>query len=348
MKTIAAVLYKINDPLHVKELIIPELKHGQVLVRVSYSGICRSQLNEIDGLKGEDKFLPHTLGHEGSGIVEAIGKGVKKVQEGDRVVLTWLKGNGADIPSCQYLDCGGSIVNSGAISTFLAKAVVSENRVIKIPERMPLKEAALLGCAIPTGAGIVVKTAKKRDIGSIAIFGLGGIGSSALLAAQMIGIKTIIGVDMFDYKLEKAQRLGATYILDSRKDSIVSCIAKITAGRGVDCAIECSGSRDMMEAAFQSVCDKKGLCVIAGNLPKGDKISLDPFELIKGKEVMGTWGGGTEPDADIPMYAELYMSGKLKIDRIMGDVYNLHDMNKALNKLREGSEGRILIGMDLV
>ncbi len=345
MKTLAAVLEKINNPLRIEELTVPELKHGQVLVKIAYSGICHSQLNEIGGLKGEDRFLPHTLGHEGSGVVAAIGESVKKVKVGDLVVLTWLKGSGIDVPSCQYLKGNGGIVNSGAISTFLTKAVVSENRVVRIPDGIPLKEAALFGCAIPTGAGIVIKAIKKGYANSIAIFGLGGIGLSALLAARMIGVPSIIGVDKFEYKLEKARQLGATDIINAKKGGVLSCIMEITAGKGVDYAVECSGSRAMMEAAFQSVRDKGGLCIITGNLPQGDKISIDPFNLIKGKGIVGAWGGGTNPDIDIPMYADLYLSGKLKIGELIGDMCSLSNINKALNKLKKGTGGRILINM---
>lgn len=346
MKSLAAVLEKTNKPLRIKELAIPELKTGQVLVKITYSGICHSQLNEIGGLKGRDGFLPHTLGHEGSGVVEMVGESVEKVKVGDHVVLTWLKGAGMDVPSCQYLDDNGAIVNSGAISTFLTKAIVSENRVVRIPNNIPLKEAALLGCAVPTGAGSVIKATKERHANSIAIFGLGGIGSSALLAAQMIGVSRIIGIDRFDYKLEKARKLGATDVINAKKSNVLSCIMEITAGKGVDYAVECSGSRAMMETAFQSVHDKGGRCIIVGNLPQGDKISLNPFDLIKGKEIVGVWGGKTDPDIDIPMYANVYLSGKLKIEELIGDIYSLLDINKALDKLKEGTGGRILIDMD--
>src|ERR1700733_5747059 len=152
MKTEAAILSKLNTPLEIWEIEIPRLLPGQVLVKMAYSGLCHSQLNEIKGLKGEDKFLPHTLGHEGSGIVESIGANVTKVKSGDPVVLTWLKGSGAEVLGTQYLSKHGT-VNSGPISTFLSYAIISENRVVQIQRHMPLKEAALLGCAIPTGAG---------------------------------------------------------------------------------------------------------------------------------------------------------------------------------------------------
>jgi S-(hydroxymethyl)glutathione dehydrogenase/alcohol dehydrogenase len=132
MKTLAAVLTQTNQPLQIEELEIPALKEGQVLVKVAFSGVCHSQLNEVRGLKGVDNYLPHTLGHEGSGIVQAVGSGVNKVSEGNSVVLTWIKGNGSDISSATYRRKDGSKVNSGAISTFMEYAVVSENRVIPV------------------------------------------------------------------------------------------------------------------------------------------------------------------------------------------------------------------------
>lgn len=165
MKTLA-VLSEINKPLRLEDLYIPQLKAGQALVNIAYSGICHSQLNEMRGLKGEDKFLPHTLGRKGSGIVEAVGAGVKKVKAGYRVVLTWIKGTGADIAPSSYKD--GLTVNSGAISTFMTKTVISENRLVKIPDEMPLREAALLGCVE------VGQTQPDRDIPMYAEWVLSG------------------------------------------------------------------------------------------------------------------------------------------------------------------------------
>ena len=198
----AAVLLNTGKPLKVFNLQVPALKNGQVLVETAYSGLCHTQLLEIRGKRGIDHFLPHTLGHEGSGRVIKIGQGVKKVKPGDHVVLTWIKASGMDVPSTQYGSAIGEI-NSGAISTFMDKTVVSENRLIKIPKKMPLREAALLGCAVPTGAGIVRNTASLKANNSIAIFGLGGIGMSVVLASKMMGAKVIIGIDVEQNKLEK-------------------------------------------------------------------------------------------------------------------------------------------------
>jgi len=345
MKTHAAVLTAINKPLRIEELEIPELRAGQVLVRIAFSGVCHTQINEIRGLKGEDRFLPHTLGHEGSGIVEAIGDGVRKVKPGDHVVLTWIKGDGLDVPSSKYARVDGSIVNSGAVATFLTKAVISENRLVKIPDEMPLCEAALLGCAIPTGAGAVINTASVSRGKSIAIFGMGGIGFSALLAAKIKGASTIIAIDISEDRLKQANLLGATHTLNTKKENVVEGIFKITGGKGVDYAIESAGKKETMEMAFKSVRDKEGLCVVVGNLSYGQTIQIDPFDLIKGKRIIGTWGGETFPDRDMPMYADWVISGKIDMKKMICRVYELRDINNAIDYMEQHAVGRVLIGM---
>lgn len=344
MQTEAAVLFELNKPLKLLTLSIPNLKPGQVIVKVAYSGICGSQLNEVKGLKGEDKFLPHTLGHEGSGIVEAVGAGVSKVKSGDHVVMTWIKSDGADVPSTVYQSREGPI-NSGAISTLMRHTVTCENRIIPIPDTMPLREAVLLGCAIPTGAGIVLNTAKVRPGSSVAIFGVGGIGLSAVLAAELVHATTIIAVDVFDQKLERARRVGATHLINASQQDPLAIIMDITKGRGVDCAIEAAGKRETMQTAFKAVSDKEGLCVLAGNLPHGEHISLDPFDLIKGKRIIGTWGGETQPDRDIPMYVDLYLSGKLKLGALITHTYSLVDINQALADLENCKVDRAVLDM---
>ena len=250
MKTIAAVLCGINRDLQIEELEIPELKSGQVLVNIAYSGICQSQLNEIKGLKGEDKFLPHTLGHEGSGIVEAVGPDVRKVKSEDRVVSTWIKGAGADVPSVVYKRKDGSRVNSGAISTFIQKAVISENRIVKIPDALSLKEAALLGCAIPTGSGIIINSMDAIRGKSIAIFGVGGVGLSALVAAKIKGASIIMAIDVSGEKLKQAELLGATHVYNAKNEDIPAAIIGAMNGKGVDYAIESAGKKETMEMAF--------------------------------------------------------------------------------------------------
>lgn len=342
MKTQAAVLYQLNEPLRLEELNLPGLKPGQVLVEIAFSGVCHSQLLEARGKRGPDRYLPHTMGHEGAGIVREVGSGVTKVRAGDRVVLSWIKGQGADVPSTQYQGTGES-VNSGAISTFLQYAVVSENRLTLIPETMPLREAALLGCAIPTGAGIVLNTLQVAPGSSVVIFGVGGIGLSAVLAANLMNAIQIIAVDIFDHKLEQAKALGATHTINAKTADAQQALLELTGGKGVDYAIEAAGRKQTMEAAIASVRAPGGVAVLAGNLPVGERISLDPFDLIRGKRLLGTWGGETNPDQDIPRYASLYLAGKLQLEKLITHTYSLAAINQALEDLETGKVGRALI-----
>ena len=345
MKTLAAVLSKIGEPLTVEELTVPQPKAGQVIVDIAYSGVCRTQLNEIRGSKGQDRFLPHTLGHEGAGVVGQVGPGVEKVKAGDHVVLTWIKAGGADVAFSQYRRSDGSSVNSGAVSTLMTRTIASENRLVKIAPKMPLREACLLGCAIPTGAGTVFNTAKIAAGSSIAVFGVGGIGLSAILAAKTAKAAVIIAVDIHQHKLSQAMALGATDAVNANEQDALSAIHSITAGRGVDYAIESAGVRQSMETAFQSVCCNGGLCILAGNLPSGQRISIDPFDLIKGKRITGTWGGETQPDRDIPRYADMYMSGRFDMQKLITHECGLSDVNRALDDLEQGRAGRILVDM---
>lgn len=345
LKTQAAVLTKLGEPLEIWELDIPPLKAGQVLVKLAFSGLCHSQLNEIKGLKGEDKFIPHTLGHEGSGIVMAIGPEVTKVQEGDHVVLSWLKGSGKDVAATQYASAYG-MVNSGAISTFLQVAVISENRVIPLQREMPLKEAALLGCALPTGAGVVKNEMGLKWGEGFAVFGAGGVGLSALMAAKHAGATPLIAVDVQEAKLQAATRMGATHVVNARHTNPVAAIMEITAGKGVDYVFESAGKSEAMENAFSSL-KAPGLCVLAGNLPKGHHISIDPFDLIRGKRIVGTWGGGSQIDADVAAYTELYLSGAYDLASLITHVVPLSEINTLFSELEAGQVGRGLIDLSL-
>lgn len=342
MKTQAAVLYQLQEPLRLEELTLPALKPGQVLVEIAYSGVCHTQLLEARGKRGPDRYLPHTLGHEGAGIVREVGQDVKKVKVGDRVVCSWIKGKGADVPSTQYQGRNQPI-NSGAISTFLQQAVISENRLTSLPEAMPLREAALLGCAIPTGAGIVLNTLGIRPGSSVAIFGVGGIGLSTVLAANIMNATTIIAVDIFDHKLEQAKVLGATHAVNAKTSDAQQVLMELTGGKGADYAIEAAGRVQTMEAAIAAVRAPGGTAVLAGNLPAGERIRLDPFDLIRGKRILGTWGGETDPDRDIPTYAALYQAGKLPLEKLITHSYNLENINQALEDLETGKVGRALV-----
>lgn len=346
MQTEAVVLFAVGRPLRLTAVTIPDLKPGQVLVEVAYSGLCGSQLLEVHGKRGPDRFLPHTLGHEGSGTVLKVGTAVVKVKIGDRVVLSWMKGSGREVPSSIYQSSKGPI-NSGAISTFMRQTVTCENRLTPISDAMPLREAALLGCAIPTGAGIVLNAARVRPGSSVVVFGVGGVGLSAVLAAGLVHAAVIIAVDVFDHKLEQARRAGATHLVNVRQQDALATILDVTGGRGVDYAIEAAGQREAMETAFRAVRDSGGLCVLTGNLPYKQRMSLDPFDLIRGKRVIGTWGGDSKPDRDIPRYVNLYLNRELNLEVLITREYGLKDINRALDGLEKGKEGRALIDMSL-
>lgn len=341
MKTEAAVLYGQQD-VRVEEVTLPELRPGQVLVEMAYSGVCHSQLLEVEGKRGKDPYLPHTLGHEGSGRVLEVGKGVTKVRAGDLVILTWMKGRGAEVPSTVYQ---GKLqpVHSGAISTFMRRTLVSENRVVPIAKNVPLLEAALFGCMIPTGAGIVFNTAKMKAGSSVAVFGVGGIGLSSVLAAKMAGADPILAVDLSERKLELAMSVGATHTLNASKGYTISALRDLLGKEGVDFAIEAAGKRDTMEQAFEATRPNGGLCILAGNLAYGERITIDPFDLIRGKRIVGTWGGETNPDLDIPKYLEWFRSDRDKVNLLATHQFPLHEVRKALDSFKSGEVGRAML-----
>jgi S-(hydroxymethyl)glutathione dehydrogenase/alcohol dehydrogenase len=341
VKTQAAVLRAIGQPLSIEELTVPDCAPGQVLVEIAYAGVCHTQLSEVRGLKGEDRFLPHCLGHEASGRVVAIGSSVTKVTPGDRVVLTWIKASGLDVPGTTYTSGSGS-VNAGAIATFMQFAVVAENRVVRIPDAMPLREAALLGCAIPTGAGVVFNTLDVQAGRSIAVFGAGGVGLSTIVAAASAGATPIIAVDVRSERLAKARHLGATHIIDASGEDVGRAIRAIVP-QGVDYAVEAAGLASTMEAALAAVRAPGGTAVLAGNLAAGERMSLDPFELIRGKKLIGTWGGESAPDTDIPRFVELFLANRLPLAELVSAEYPLADVNRALGDMDTQSVGRALL-----
>ena len=324
------------------ELEVPLLNKGQVLVEIAYAGICQSQINEIKGRKGEDHFLPHTLGHEGSGTVVDTGKDVNKVKKGDAVVLTWIKASGNDVPSTKYRS-NTKIINSGAISTFMTFAVISENRLVKIP-KISMKTASLLGCAVPTGSGIIFNDLKAEKNKSISIWGMGGIGLASLIAAKKIGLNPIIAIDINEAKLNLAKELGADFSINGGP-GVHSKINKITNGNGCDYAIECAGKIKTIESAFRSIKTGSGHLVVAGNPKKGEKFSLDPFDLISGKQISGTWGGGTSPDIDILNYAKLHKAGNFPINKLITHIRPFELINNAISLIASGKGARVVLQM---
>jgi S-(hydroxymethyl)glutathione dehydrogenase/alcohol dehydrogenase len=346
MKTTAAILVELGRPLELVDLEIPALKLGQVLVEIVYSGVCHTQVMEARGLRGADRFLPHCLGHEGSGIVREMGGNVSRVQAGDRVVLSWIKGNGADVPGTQY-GWRGTLVNSGAITTFSRFSVISENRLTRLDPGLPMDLAALLGCAIPTGAGMVFNTAAVRAGQSVAVFGVGGIGLCALSAAAASGATPLIAVDRYPEKLTLARTLGATHTICVTEANPVESILALCPG-GVDIAIEATGRAAVMQQSLESVRAQGGTTVIAGNAPFGETWQFDPRQLNQGKRIFGTWGGDNFPERDFPRYQRLLRANKLPLQSLIDHRYSLQNINQALEDLEAGVVPRPLIDMSLV
>lgn len=346
-KTItAAVLNELNKPLKIISGIeIPRLTKGQVLVKIAYSGVCHSQLMEARGKRGEDKHLPHMLGHEGSGTVIEVGEGVTKIKPNDKVILGWIKGEGLDGGNLKYIK-DNKTINAGSITTFSDYAVISENRCVKLPEGIPMNIAVLFGCAIPTGAGMIINHIKPAENSSIAIFGLGGVGMSALIATSLYKYSKIIAVDVEENKLKMASEFGATHIINSSRQNTIEEINKLTNGKGIDYAVEATGLAPTIETAFKAVCKFGGLCVFASHPKNGDKISLDPFDLICGKRIEGSWGGESNPDRDIPIIAELYRKGLLPLEKLLSRTYSLKQINNAFEDLENRKILRALIDME--
>lgn len=307
------MLVSIGQDLEImRDVEVPEPGRGQVLVRLAYSGVCHSQLMETRGARGPDPYIPHLLGHEGSGRVEKIGAGVSKVCVGDLVILGWIKGSGLDGNGVQY-HCGDTVINAGGVTTFNEFAIVAENRCVPLPEGVPLDVAVLFGCALLTGAGIVINEIKPVPDTTIAIFGLGGIGLSALMATMLYKFRSVIAVDISREKLAMAREFGATQTIDANETDPVSAIRGMTAGEGVDYSVEASGSPAVIEAAFDSVRRRGGLCVFASHPSSGSRIQLDPYELICGKQIRGSWGGGKQPGCRCSHACGPVYSGKTAI-----------------------------------
>lgn len=345
MKTTAAVLVQPNAPLELAELEVPALQTGQVLVEIAFSGVCRTQLLECRGHRGEDRFLPHCLGHEGSGIVREIGTGVTKCKPDDRVILSWMKGSGQDVPGTVY-DWDGRRVNAGGVTSFARHSVVSENRIVVIRGPIELRDAAFLGCAVPTGAGAVFHTAAVRRGQSVAVFGTGGIGLCSVMAAASISAAPIIAVDVNRDRLEAASQAGATHLIDASTTDSVAAIRDICSD-GIDFSIEATGRPAVMLQALAAVRSRGGAAIIVGNARHGERIELDPAELNQGKRLLGTWGGDNQPDRDFPRYEELVAGGSMNLQPLLSEPYPLSQINQALEDLECGHVVRPIVDMNL-
>jgi S-(hydroxymethyl)glutathione dehydrogenase / alcohol dehydrogenase len=340
----AAVLTNLNEKLIVQNIEPPPIGVGQVLVKIIFSGVCRSQVMEVRGGRGEDPWLPHLLGHEGSGIVMAVGEGITKVKPDDEVILGWIKGEGLDAPGAQYKN-GNQVINSGRVTTFCNYSVVSENRLVKKPEGLSFDEAVLFGCALPTGAGMVLNEINPSSDDSVIVLGLGGIGLSALMALKAQGIQNLIAADISEDKLEMAKKLDVKHCLNAADKNFPFLINEITNG-GADYCIESAGRVSTIELGFSLIKSGGGKLLFASHPPEGETIRLIPHELIAGKQIAGSWGGATNPDIDIPRMYNLFQKAKIPLDALLTKRYKLDEINEALVDLELGRVFRPLIVME--
>jgi S-(hydroxymethyl)glutathione dehydrogenase/alcohol dehydrogenase len=337
----AAVLTETNCLLEiVNDIEVPLCEPGQVLVKILFSGLCHSQLMEVRGHRGKDKYLPHMLGHEGVGLVQDIGQGVSKVKVGDKVVLGWIKSLGKDVSSTVYNSPKGKI-NAGAVTTLSDYSIVAENRLVKLPPGINEKAAVLLGCALPTGAGIVLNQLKPKHNSTVGVYGLGGIGLSALLAMNHFNPQAIVAFDIEDNKLALAKELGATHCYSADEKGIAQF--KEDFPLGLDGIVEAAGKTSTIETAFSLVKRGGGRCIFASHPPSGEQIKLDPFELICGKSIEGSWGGGSQPDQDLPIIVDIINKYRLPVEKLLSNEYSLEQINQAFDDLEQRKITRALI-----
>lgn len=338
----AAVLEQTGAPLQISDGIeIPPLRAGQVLAQIHYAGVCHSQLMEVRGKRGEDRFLPHLLGHEATATVLAVGAGVSKVAADQRVVLGWIRGEGIDAGGVQYRQ-GERIINAGAVATFATHAVVSENRCVPLPPSVPVDLGVLLGCAVPTGAGMVLNTLAPVAGQSLVVVGLGGIGLAALLAACSIPGLNIAAIDPEANKRDLALRIGAHQLFDPIAADFRERWQAAFPG-GADHCLEAAGRAETIELGFSLVRRNGGRCLFASHPANGELIRIDPYELICGKRLEGSWGGQSRPDTDIPRFAGLYAEGHLPLAHLLDRSYPLDAINQALDDLEARRITRALI-----
>lgn len=340
----AAILAELNKGLVVDDVQLPEyLSFGQVLVKVHYSSICGAQINEIEGAKGPDRFLPHLLGHEGSATVVDVGPGVKSVEAGDRVVMHWRPGAGVQAEPA-FFQWNDRALNSGWVTTFSEYSIVSENRVTSIPQDFDLRLAPLFGCAVTTGIGLINNDAEVRVGQSVVIFGLGGIGLNIAQAAAMVSAYPIVGIDLYEPKIELAKKFGLSHGINASTVSDVKAAIKAVVGpQGADVVIDTTGNGRVMESAYE-LSHETGRTVFAGVPRKGDNISIYSLPLYK-KLLKASHGGVSHPDVDIPRYIRLVQAGRMKLDGQIYQEFRLDQINEALAAMRQGVAGKCLLSI---
>ncbi len=375
MKTNAAVLqaiglpapYAQSQPLQVLEVELAPPGDGEVLIRIRAAGLCHSDLSVISG--DRPRPVPMVLGHEAAGEVIECGAGVHDLKPGDRVVLVFMpscgycmpcmegrpalcepgaasNGAGTLLGGARRITMNGQPVNHHVgVSCFSELAVVSRRSCVKLTlseAELSHAEAALFGCAVLTGAGAVINTARVQAGSSVAVLGLGGVGFSALLAAVASGARELVAVDLNDDKLKLARDLGATLTVNAGAADAAEQIRARTGG-GVDYAFEMAGAMPAMDLAWRIT--RRGGSTISAGLPHPDKrFQLPPVQMVAEERTLrGSYIGSAVPARDIPRYIDMYRRGKLPVNRLMGEQLKLHDINRGFDRLASGGAMRDVV-----
>ena len=369
MKITAAVLqhspvdppYAETRPIRVETVDLAPPRSGEVLVEVKAAGLCHSDVSAINGYR--PRPVPLVLGHEAAGIVREIGPNVTRFKPGDHVVLIFVPSCGHCVPCAEGRPVlcepgnaanglgelmgggrrlqwnGAPLHHHAGLSSFASHAVVSENSIVKIDDTVPFEVAALFGCAVLTGVGAVLNTAAIRAGQSIAVFGLGGVGLSGLLAAVAAGAYPIVAVDLLPEKLAFAKTLGATHCFDARQPDVVNAVKQATHG-GVHFAMELAGSVAALETAF-AVTRPGGTTVLAGLDHHARNFSFPPPKVVgEERAIRGSYAGSCVPVRDVPRFISLYQHGRLPVDRLMTSKGGLDGTNPAIDQLLQGKTVR--------
>lgn len=366
MKVKAAVLRQVHAPFSVETLDLAPPRAGEVLVKIAAAGVCHSDWHLVTG--DSQHPLPVVPGHEGSGVVEQVGAGVTAVQPGDHVVLNWspacggcfycgagqpyLCGTFVDriwagtmLDGTTRLSAGGEpVYHFSALACFAERAVVPQACCVPIDPEVPFPIAALIGCAVTTGVGAVLNTAALPAGGRVAVFGAGGVGLSAVMGAKLAGAKQIIAIDPFAARCEAAMKFGATdsIVVHDANDAneAIEAVRRLTDGRGADCVIEAVGRPEVQEQCLAAA-RPGGLVVFAGLSPMGSRTNLPGAMLTRQeKTVKGSYYGSSQPQRDFPRLAELYLHGRLPLDRLVSRTYRLDEINAAYADMLTGRIAR--------
>lgn len=367
MKTRAAVAWEAGKPLEIETIDVDGPKEGEVLLRNVATGVCHTDAFTLSGEDPEGIF-PAILGHEGGAIVEEVGAGVKSVKVGDHVIplytpecgeckfctsgktnlcqairATQGKGLMPDGTS-RFSRCGKPVFHYMGTSTFSEYTVLPEIAVAKVSAEAPLQKICLLGCGITTGIGAVLNTARVEPGATVAVFGLGGVGLSAIQGASMAKASRIIAVDINPDKFELARQMGATDTVNPKDHSapIQEIIVDLTDG-GVDYSFECVGNVKLMRAALECCHKGWGESVIVGVAGAGQEISTRPFQLVTGRVWRGTAFGGCKGRSQLPGMVEQYMNGEIKVDEFVTHTMPLEEINTAFDLMHEGKSIRSVI-----